>query len=102
MGDPDFDDDTVVVRTDEPLSATLDDEAVLLEPEEGVYYGMNEVGTALWDRIDEAEPERVADLREWMLETFDVEASVADRDLKGFLAELQAANLIETRDHDAS
>ena len=91
-----FGDEQVVTRTDESLSATLDGEAVLLQPEAGMYYGMNEVATLLWERLEE--PATVADLRAELRSEFDVEAAVADRDLRAFLADLEAADLVEIRE----
>ena len=91
-----FRDEQVVVRTDESLSATLDGEAVLLQPEAGMYYGMNEVATMLWERLEE--PATVASLRAELRSEFDVEAAVADRDLRAFLADLEAADLVEIRE----
>jgi len=93
-----FGDDHLVARTDESLSATLDGEAVLLQPEAGMYYGMNEVATLLWERLEE--PASVADLRAELLSEFDVEAADADRDLRAFLADLEAAGLAEISDPD--
>ena len=94
--DREFHDDAVVARTDESLSTTLDGEAVLLQPEGGMYYGMNEVGTLLWERLEE--PATVGDLRDALLSEFDVDRAVADRDLQGFLADVEAAGLVEIRD----
>ena len=91
-----FRDEQVVVRTDESLSATLDGEAVLLQPEAGMYYGMNEVATLLWERLEE--PATVGALRDALLSEFDVNASVAHRDLQRFLADVEAAGLVEIRD----
>jgi hypothetical protein len=94
--DREFHDDAVVARTDESLSTTLDGEAVLLQPEGGMYYGMNEVGTLLWERLEE--PATVGDLRDALLSEFDVDRAVADRDLQRFLADVEAAGLVEIRD----
>jgi len=93
-----FEDEHLVVMTDESLSATLDGEAVLLQPDAGIYYGMNEVATMLWDRLEE--PTTVADLREVLLAEFDVEESVVDRDLQAFIEDLESAGLVEIRDRD--
>lgn len=89
-----------IVRTEGPLSATLDGEAVLLEPDGGVYYGMNDVGTLVWEELDVEEPTRLADLRAALLEAFDVDEATADSDLREFLSELREAGLIEVRDPD--
>ena len=88
-----FGNEQVVARAEESLSATLDGEAVLLQPEAGMYYGMNDVATVLWERLEE--PATVADLRAELRSEFDVEAAVADRDLRAFLADLEAADLVE-------
>lgn len=93
-----FGDEQVVARTDESLSATLDGEAVLLQPEAGMYYGMNDVATVLWERLEE--PATVADLRAELRSEFDVEAAVADRDLRAFLSDLEAADLVEISERD--
>ena len=93
-----FGDEQVVTRAEESLSATLDGEAVLLQPEAGMYYGMNDVATMLWGRLEE--PATVADLRAELRSEFDVEAAVADRDLRAFLADLEAADLVEIHDPD--
>lgn len=90
-----FEDDRIVARTEGPLSATVDGEAALLEPEEGVYYGLNAVGTRLWERLDS--PSRVGELRRWLVETFEVDESTADADLRAFLGALDDAGLIEVR-----
>lgn len=94
----DFAASAVVKRADEPLSATLDGEAVLLEPDDGEYFGLNDLGTQLWELLES--PKRVADLQEWMLERFEVEDSIAERDLQAFLSDLLEAGLIEVRQPD--
>ena len=93
-----FGDEQVVARADESLSATLDGEAVLLQPEAGMYYGMNDVATVLWERLEE--PATVADLRAELRSEFDIEAAVADRDLRAFLSDLEAADLVEISERD--
>ena len=63
-----------------------------------MYYGMNDGATVLWERLEE--PATVADLRAELRSEFDVEAAVADRDLRAFLADLEAADLVEIHDPD--
>lgn len=87
-----FRDDDVVARDEASLSATIDDEAVLLQPDAGTYYGMNEVATLLWEALEE--PATVAQLRSVLLSEFDVGRDVAERDLQAFLADLEDAGLV--------
>jgi hypothetical protein len=42
---------TVVSASDAVLTSPLGGEVVLLEPEEGIYYSLNEVGARIWEII---------------------------------------------------
>jgi PqqD family protein of HPr-rel-A system len=74
------------------LSRTLDGEAVLLDLRSGTYFGLNEVGTHIWERLREGAT--VAELRARVLETFEVDAATAERDLEELLAELTRRQLV--------
>lgn len=93
-----YGDDCVIRRTDGPLSAAVDDEVVLLEPDSGTYYGMNEVGSLLWEALET--PTTVAELRSRLVEEFDIEADRAQEDLADFLDHLEDTGLVEARQLD--
>lgn len=88
-----YPDDAVVQRTEEPLSAEVDGEAVLLEPESGTYYGMNEVGSQVWAELDS--PVTVVNLRSTLAVEFGIDTERAHEDLVEFLSELESSNLVE-------
>jgi hypothetical protein len=44
---------TVVVRTAGLLSAAVDDEIVILNPHRGNYVGLDAIGRAVWDLIEQ-------------------------------------------------
>jgi len=85
----------VIVRSDGPHSAEIDGEAVLLEPEAGTYYGMNELGTRVWERIET--PTTVTEMEASIHDEYDVDREVVRADLRSFLSDLAAADLIEVR-----
>ena len=87
-----MDDQTIKVRSD-VLSRVLDGEAVLLELGSGTYFGLNEVGTEVWELI--AEGRTVAAIRDALLERFDVDEPTLRRDLDALIKELLSRNLIE-------
>lgn len=99
MARPFTDPSTVVART-EVLTAEVADEAVLLDTDAGHYYGTNPVGTLVIDELEA--PRTVGDLREAILEAFDVDAETCTEDLATFLADLHEAGLIEIHDPDAA
>ena len=70
----------------------MDDGAVLLDLESGVYFGLDEVGTRVWTLLMEQKtPDAVC---EAMLAEFDVEPGVVADDVRRLVAELQQNGLL--------
>jgi len=70
----------------------MDDGAVLLDLESGVYFGLDEVGTRVWMLLMEQKtPDAVC---EAMLAEFDVEPGVVADDVRRLVAELQQNGLL--------
>jgi hypothetical protein len=86
----------IVEKTESSLATTIDGEAVVLETESGVYFGLNEVATYIWERLDE--PRSVAALREAILSEYDVTPERCARDLQRILTEFSDRGLVELRD----
>lgn len=76
------------------LFRELDGETVLVDIDSGTYFGLDEVGTFIWQQIDEGTA--VADIPARMTEAFEVEVDVARADLEAFLEQLLAKGLIES------
>ena len=86
---------TVAVAKDK-LSADLVDEAVILDLKSGVYYGLDEVGARIWALIQE--PRVVNEVRDVLLQEYEVDADRCEPDLVAFLRELADQGLVEVRD----
>jgi hypothetical protein len=75
------------------LFRDLDGEAVLLESESGMYYGLNELGTRIWVLLQEhgqLEPAfRV------LLDEYEVPAERLQRELQEFVQRLASRGLVE-------
>lgn len=71
--------DTVARIPDDTVFRELDGEAVLLQVAAGMYYGLDPVGTRLWQLI--AERGSLRDVHTAALAEYDVDASVLERDL---------------------
>ncbi|OVE85252.1 hypothetical protein B2G88_12520 [Natronolimnobius baerhuensis] len=83
-----------VVATEDHLATTIDGETVLLELESGTYYGFNEVGSHLWELVQE--PRTVESLCETIHAAYDdVSAEQCRRDVRDILHEMIDAGLIE-------
>ena len=67
--------DSMVVVSQDQVSCDLSGESAILNLKAGVYYGLNEVGTRIWKLIQE--PRRVGDLRDTILEEYEVDLIAA-------------------------
>jgi hypothetical protein len=90
---------TVVVAAPRQVSSDLGEEAVILELDQGVYYGLNTVGARIWSLVQE--PRTVAGIRDTILAEFDVDPARCTEDVMRLLADLAEHRLIEVRDAPA-
>jgi hypothetical protein len=86
---------TMVVVSQDQVSCDLSGESAILNLKVGVYYGLNEVGTRVWKLIQE--PKRVSELREAILEEYEVEPHRCEADIMALLQDLLKNGLIEVR-----
>jgi len=87
----DLDDATLVQASSRIVSCELDGEAVLLDPQAGLYFGLNDVGAAIWSMI--ASPCRVSDICASIVTRFDVDDDTCHDDVQSLIEELLSRNL---------
>lgn len=85
--------DSVVVAAKSQLSSQVDKETVLLHMDQGLYFGLNEIGTFIWKQLQQ--PRKVHEIRDAILGEYEVSSEQCERDLFKLLAELSANGLIE-------
>jgi hypothetical protein len=73
-------------RVETLVVAPIENELVLLDVDNGNYYGLDPVASWIWERLEE--PQGVALLAQAVTERFDVDLDTATRDLLAFLTEL--------------
>jgi hypothetical protein len=84
--------DALVARTDDTLSSNLAGEEVVLNLQNGVYYGLNEVGARIWALLDTADtPGDICDALE---EEYDVDRATLELDVCALLKDMEAADLL--------
>jgi len=86
---------SMVVVSQDQVSCDLSGESAILNLKAGVYYGLNEVGTRIWKLIQE--PRRVGDLRDAILEEYEVEPDRCEADIMVLLQDLLDNGLIEVK-----
>jgi hypothetical protein len=84
--------DTIKI-SDTVLSSQLGDESVILDHQHGLYFGLDGVGSFVWEKIQEKEM-TVAEIKEAVLEEFDTDEATANTDIEALLEQLKEENLI--------
>lgn len=85
-----------IVATKNQVSSDLGGEAVILDLKSGVYYGLNNVGTRIWNLLQE--PKTINEIKDAILEEYEVEPNCCQHELLSLLQELLAVGLIEVSD----
>ena len=86
---------SVVAATTDQVSCPLDDESAILNLKNSVYYGMNAVGTRVWNLLQK--PRSVRELRDALVAEYDVEPERCEQDLLDLLEKMRLEGLIEVQ-----
>jgi hypothetical protein len=79
------------------LVRELDGEAVLLDLDSGMYYGLNATATWIWNRAKGSDGVQVDTLVAELAEEFDVGLPVAEREAAAFIEALRINRLASVR-----
>ena len=84
-----------ITFADTVFAQEVDGEMVLLDMNSENYFGLDEVGTAIWQVMQEEET--LKDVFEVLLKQYDVESEVLEKDLLNFVEELAKSGLVEVK-----
>lgn len=87
--------DSMISRIDDIITSDIDDEKVMMSIEKGEYYGLEPVGSCIWEMLETPTP--VADIVGRMLCQYDVDRETCERDVLAFLHELARASVVRVR-----
>ncbi len=82
-----------IARNEEIVSSDMDDEIVMMSIEQGEYYGINAVGSRIWELLEQ--PRTAAGLCDILLEEYDVPAEECRRDVLAFIEQLFEKKLVK-------
>lgn len=85
--------ETTVAASGDQVSSKVSDEEVILNLENGTYYGLNPVGARIWGLIQK--PISVANVVEKLLEDYEVSQEQCLRDVIDLLSEMREEDLVE-------
>lgn len=81
-----------IARSAEAMASRVGDETVILHLGSGTYFGLDPVGTRIWELLES--PQSLEALHASLLAEFDVAAEVLWADIRAFLDKLFAHGII--------
>lgn len=85
---------TVISRLPDLLHTEVDGEVVLMSVDTGRYYGLDEIGTNIWNCLEE--PRKVSDLIDAMKNDYEDDSGTIEFDTLAFLNRMADEKLIES------
>ena len=86
--------DTIVVANPDAMTSSVGVETVILHFTAGTYFGLDEVGTRIWQLVQDRRS--VREIRDTLLEEYDVGEERCERAVHALLASLAEHGLIVT------
>jgi hypothetical protein len=81
------------VVTDQQITSQLGDESVILGLNEGIYYGLDEIGTRIWTQLQS--PRSINEICDNLAQDFDVERATCGEAVTALLQDMEARGLLE-------
>ena len=85
---------TAYQRNPDLIGASIDNELVMMSVEQGQYYGLGGIGPRVWELLET--PHTLTELVDRITEEFDVERTVCESDMAGFIERMEKFDLIES------
>lgn len=87
-----------IQRNPEMISSNMDGETVMMSIENGEYYGLNNIGTRIWELLEKKIS--LSDLIAQLTREFDVKTNECEKDTTTFLNQLIDKKLIIVSDQE--
>jgi hypothetical protein len=85
--------DAVIQANNDQISTDMADEMVILNLQDGVYYGLNQVGTFVWKMLQAPVP--VRQICDAVVNEYEVDPERCQKDILALLQDLQSHGLIK-------
>jgi hypothetical protein len=82
--------------TEQQVSCDLEGDLVILNLTDGAYFELNPVGARIWELMREGRS--LVEVREALLQEYDIDEERCTADLLALVAELATANLVQVLD----
>ncbi len=89
---------STVERNPELISSEMDGETVMMSIENGKYYGIDKIGTRIWELLENSH--EISELCVVLLEEFEVDRKQCESDVLTFLNDLLKENIITVKNEN--
>ena len=86
----------ILKRTDDIVSSDIDGETVMMSIENGKYYGMDTIGSRVWELLEV--PITLTDMCTRLSEEYEIDENTCSNDVTSFLEKLKEEKLISVMD----
>ena len=93
MNEKNISTESIVNWIEDIVASDIDNEKVMMSVEKGNYYGLDPIGSRIWDLMEK--PVKVADLIDTLLLKYDVERETCKQDVIVFLEELRKEGILQ-------
>lgn len=76
------------------VSSSLDNETIILNSNAGVYYGLDEVGTLVWEELQQKSMNTI-ELTDAVMQVFEIDEATCNHDISLLLKRLLDEKLVE-------
>ena len=83
---------SIVSKSTELLASELDGELVMMDVESGKYYGLNGMGSVIWNMIDD--PKSVSEICLQLEKEYDVEKETCEQEVMAFLNSMDKEKML--------
>ena len=84
--------ETILQRNPEIISSKIDDEVVMMSIEEGKYFGLDPIGSIIWELLET--PQSLAEIIPHLQKNFDVSQEQCQEDCSKFVLDMLNKNTL--------
>jgi hypothetical protein len=84
---------SVVRRADNVMANPVDDDLIMMDIEQGMYYALDTIGANIWER--RAQPVKVADLCTQLQQLYQVDSATCEADVLALLNDMAGSGLLK-------
>lgn len=84
---------SVYTLSDDVITRKVADETVMLHLGSGTYFSLDQIGSRVWEILDQTTDVTLGQICDILFSEFDVKREVLERDIFHLLAQLESSNL---------